>query len=108
MVMYNGEREKLFSDKLNKNEFAKRAIPKLLSFSWKNSTGQGYAAVLYFDEKTIIDAFKELEKEYSNDQIELKFIVNHSNNHVNVKLICRDKELFVNKGIKQEVFKADF
>ena len=86
METFNGEKEKLFDNALLENKFKKSAVIKYSNFGWRNIEGQGYGADIYFDEKEIMNAFKEMHKDNPESQIELYFTVNHANNFVTVML----------------------
>ena len=75
------------------NKFKKSAVIKYSNFGWRNIEGQGYGADIYFDEKEIMNAFKEMHKDNPESQIELYFTVNHANNFVTVMLKCGDKKI---------------
>jgi hypothetical protein len=107
MEMYNGEKEELFDQSLVKNEFIKRAIPKLINIGWRDKTGQNYSGTLRFDEKEIFDAFAEIFKDNKNAEAEIEFRVNIPNNYVVAFLKGNGKEIGINLKTKVEVFAAD-
>nr|WP_255373702.1 DUF2931 family protein [[Flexibacter] sp. ATCC 35103] len=103
--MFNGENEGLFGKALLENKFEERAVPSGISIGWRDSEGQGYGADVYFDEKEIMDAFKEMHKDNPEVQMELYFTINHANNYVTVMLKCADKKIRLPKT-KVEVIKS--
>jgi Protein of unknown function (DUF2931) len=107
MEMINGEDENLFDQTLIKNEFAKRAIPKLVGIGWRDKTGKNYSGTMWFDEKEIYDAFAEIFKDNRDAQAEMEFRVNIPNNYITVWLHCNGKEVAVNEDTKIKIFETD-
>ena len=59
--MYNGEMDMLHGVSLANNIFKERAVPKRCSFYWKGNNNEEHGVrVLSFDEKEIIEAFKNI------------------------------------------------
>lgn len=106
LKMFNGEKEELFAENLKENKFEKRAIIKFSNFGWRDAKGQGYGCKIDFDEETIIKAFQEMYKDDKEGEAELVITVNHSNNFVTAMLKHGNKEIFINKGIRQNVYKS--
>lgn len=103
--MFNGEFEEQFGENLNENAFKKRAIPKTVTLTWKDE-GKSYVANIDFEEKEIFDAFKEINKEKSIQEIELEFAPNKTNTFLKITLEGNGKKILLNKNTNIKVFES--
>jgi hypothetical protein len=104
--LYNAEFDNLFDERLNKNDFEKRAIPKSISFSWKDSKEQGYAGEVDFDEEEIFKSFKETYKDNQDAIAELIITINYSNNFATVLIKQGENKIRLTKT-KVNIFKTE-
>ena len=103
--MFNGEKEALFDKTLIENKFEKRGILSGIGIGWRDTKGQGYGGLIYFNEEEIRNAFKKMYKDIPDAESELVFTVNHANNFITVLLKCGDKKIrFIKNNV--EVFKS--
>lgn len=66
LEMFNGEREDIFDERLIKNEFKERAIPKLLDFIIADSKGRRIVFEFkYLNEEEIMGLFKQADPKQS-------------------------------------------
>ena len=108
MDMFNGENESLFDQSLVKNEFSKRAIPKLINIGWRDKTGQNYSGTFWFDEREIFDAFHKIFKDKPNGEAEIEIRISKGNMDIAAFLIGNGKETGINMKTKVEIFKSRY
>lgn len=95
LEMINGEKETLLYEEFYENKFQERAIPTGLSFSWWDKSGQGYAGIIDFDEKEILNAFNTVFKINSGSNAELLFTINKMSTFFTVKLKAENLEIIL-------------
>lgn len=78
LEMFNAEAEQLFDERLSKNEFKNRAIPKEIDVSWLDAKGkeQGGEISLDWNENETFEAFKQIYKKDkgANAELVIKFV----------------------------------
>lgn len=104
--LYNGEFDNLFDERLNKNDYEKRAIPKSISFSWKDNKEQGYAGEVDFDEEEIFKSFKGTYKDNQDSIAEIIITINHSNNFATALIKQGENKIRLTKT-KVHIFKTE-
>jgi hypothetical protein len=104
--MFNGEFEEQFDQNLIKNEYTKRAIPKLIHFGWRDKTGQNYSGTFWFDEKEIFDAYHEIFKDKPDGEAEIEIRIGMGNIAIAAFINGNGKVIGIYKKTKVEIFKA--
>lgn len=103
--MFNGEAETLLDSEITENLYHERAIPKGLYIGWLDKTGQGYGGNIYFDEKEIFTAFKELNKKNPGANIDLEIKINPGSEYLGIILKNEINTIPLKKS-KLEVFES--
>jgi hypothetical protein len=95
-ALYNGEMDKLFGDRFDKNEVSPKAVPRHCSFYWSYiaTNEQHGVKVISFDEKEIMDAFKNV----GSANIQFLFKVAHDNT-VFISLKTDNKQIELKKTV---------
>jgi hypothetical protein len=103
--MFNGEAETLLDNEIIENLYHERAIPKGLYIGWLDKVGQGYGGNIYFDEKEIFAAFKELYKKNPGAKIDLEIKINPGSEYLGIALKNGINNIPLKKS-KLEVFES--
>jgi hypothetical protein len=103
--MFNGERETLLDNEIIENVYKERAILKGLYTGWWDKTGQGYGGNIYFDEKEIFAAFKELYKKNPEAKIDVEIKINPGSEYLGITLKNGINTIPLKKS-KLEVFES--
>ena len=103
--MFNGEAETLLDDEIIENVYKERAIPKGLYTGWWDKVGQGYGGNIYFDEKEIFAAFKELHRKNPEANIDLEVKINPGSEYLGITLKNGINNIPLKKS-KLEVFES--
>jgi hypothetical protein len=103
--MFNGERETLLDNEIIENLYQERAIPKGLYTGWWDKTGLGYGGNIYFDEKEIFAAFKELYQKNPEASIDLEIKINSGSEYLAITLKNGINSIPLKKS-KLEIFES--
>lgn len=103
--MFNGEAETLLDNEITENLYHERAIPKGLYIGWLDKMGQGYGGNIFFDEKEIFTAFKELNTKNPGANIDLEIKINPGSEYLGITLKNEMNTIPLKKS-KLEVFES--
>lgn len=93
--MCNGEEETLFNESIKQNPFKERAIPRLLSFIFKDKSGkQTVFEIKYFDKDEIFNLFKQSD---ATKPIEIILRMNEDLSNRQIIFKQGDKEIPIKK-----------
>jgi hypothetical protein len=94
---YNGEFDHMWGEGLTKNFFFQKALPKKIYFNWHLENGDLFGANVFFDEKEVFEAFKEMYKKDKEQGTELVFIPDKDYKKLKVYLRSKTEEIWLRK-----------
>lgn len=107
LAFVNGEFEKIFSEKFPLQVSEKKTNIKEIGFGWKDQKGQSFSGFGRFNEKSALNAFKEIygdNPENITADVEIK--INIPNDFFTVMIKGNGKEVFI-KTDSIDIFKTD-
>ena len=94
---YNGEFDFIWGDWLKNNFFKQKALPYEILLKWTDHSGSRFGADIYFDEKEVFEAFKEMYKKDKTLETQLVMIPDKTYEKLDVYLRSKTEEIWLRK-----------
>ncbi len=97
IIFYNGEKDYLWGEFLTNNFIVQKALPEIIYSVWYDEKGNPFGSDIFFDEKEVFEAFKEIYKDNKEQETELVFVPDKKYKNLNVYLRSKTEEYELRK-----------